>query len=155
MLCLAAGGWPFLGCAVVKALRGLLAANGLVFLLRGGLNLLQPTSFYLAEGAPENAMDAVRILGITYGTVGVIQLGMLSSRDRNALRVVAGGSMLFAAGVAAQALAQGREPSDTFHQIRNASAAENIAVAALYAGLLYREGRQHRQSLPTAAALTD
>ena len=59
------------------------------------------------------------------------------------------------AGVAAQALAQGAEPSDTFHQIRVASAAENIAVAASYAGLLYRESRQHNQSLQTEAAPTD
>ena len=128
----------------MRALKRLLAVNGLVFLLRASLNILRPTSFYLAEGAPDNAIDAVHVLGITYAAFGLIQLGMWRSQDRTAVRVVAAGSMLFASGVALQALGQNSSPPDTFHQIRRASAAENIAVAALYATLIIRERRQHR-----------
>jgi hypothetical protein len=127
----------------VRALKRLLAVNGLVFLLRAGLNILRPTSFYLAEGSPDNAVDAVHVLGITYAAFGLVQLGMWRSQDRTAVRVVAAGSLLFASGVALQALGQDPSPPDTFHQIRMASAAENIAVAALYTTLLIRERRQH------------
>ncbi len=131
----------------MRALKSLLALNGLVFLLRGGLNLTRPTSFYLAEGAPVNAMDAVRVLGITYVAFGLVQTGMWFTPDRIAVRVVAGSSMLFASGVALQALNQDAALPDSFHQIRLLSAAENVAVAALYAALLYREHGYHRQSV--------
>ena len=125
----------------MRALKRLLAVNGLVFLLRAGLNIFRPKSFYLAEGAAENAIDAVHVLGITYAAFGLIQLGMWRSQDRTAVRVVAAGSMIFASGVALQALGQDSSPPNTFHQIRLASAAENVAVAALYAALLIRERR--------------
>ena len=99
----------------MRALKRLLAVNGLVFLLRASLNILRPTSFYLAEGAPDNAIDAVHVLGITYAAFGLIQLGIWRSQDRTAVRVVAAGSMLFASGVALQALGQNSSPPDTFH----------------------------------------
>lgn len=135
----------------MRALKSLLALNGLVFLLRGGLNLTRPTSFYLAKGAPDNAMDAVRVLGITYVAFGLVQTGMWFTPDRIPVRVVAGSSMLFASGVALQALKQDAALPDSFHQIRRLSAAENVAVAALYAALLYREHDDRRQSVPAIA----
>jgi hypothetical protein len=100
----------------VKALKSLLALNGLVFLLRGGLNLTRPTSFYLAKGAPDNAIDAVRVLGITYVAFGLVQTGVWFTPERTAVRVVAGSSMLFASGVALQALNQDAALPDSFHQ---------------------------------------
>jgi len=123
----------------VRALKTLLAVNGLVFLIRALLNVFRPTSFYLESGAPEYASDAVRVLGITYGVLGFIQLGMWRVSDRRAVVVVSSGSLLFAAGVAVQAMTQEGSSTDSFHQMRLASAAENVAVAALYAFLLYRE----------------
>jgi hypothetical protein len=59
--------------------------------------------------------------------------------DRRAVLVVSSGSLLFAAGVAVQAMTEEGSSTDRFHQMRLASAAENVAVAALYAFLLYRE----------------
>lgn len=126
------------------ALKRLLALNGLVFLLRAALNLIRPTSFYLADGAPENAVDAVHVLGVTYAAFGFIQLGMWRSNDRTAVRVVAQGSLLFALGVAIKALSQDSAPPDTFHQIRLASATENAFLVVIYAALLNRERKQHR-----------
>lgn len=126
----------------MTALQKLLALNGLVFLLRAALNVLRPTSFYLSPGAPENAEDAVRVLGITYAAVGVVQLGAARSVDRTALRIVATGSALFAGGVALQAISQSSSPPDAFHRIRVASAVENVLVAGLYLALLLRERRE-------------
>ena len=123
----------------MRALKTLLAINGVVFLIRAVLNVFRPTSFYLESGAPEYAGDAVRVLGITYGVFGLIQLGMWQVVDRRAVRVVSWGSLLFASGIALQASAQGGSSTDSFHQMRLASAAENVAVATLYAFLLYRE----------------
>jgi hypothetical protein len=123
----------------MRALKTLLAVNGLVFLVRAFLNVFRPTFFYLESGAPEYARDAVRVLGITYGVVGFMQLGMWRVSDRRAVRVVSSGSLLFAAGVAVQASTQEGSSTARFYQMRLASAAENVAVAALYAVLLYRE----------------
>lgn len=129
----------------MRALKTLLAVNGLVFLIRALLNVFRPTSFYLESGAPEYASDAVRVLGITYGVLGSIQLGMWRVSDRRAVLVLSSGSLLFAVGVAVQAMNQAGSSTDRFHQMRLASAAENVAVAGLYAFLLYRE---HQSATP-------
>lgn len=126
----------------MAALTKLLALNGLVFLLRAALNVVRPTSFYLSSEAPENAKDAVRVLGITYAAMGVVQLGAARSADWTAVRIVATGSALFAGGVALQAFSQSSSPLDTFHRIRIASAGENLLVAGAYVALLHRERRQ-------------
>jgi hypothetical protein len=78
-------------------LRGLLAINGAVFLVRAYLNIARPTSFYLQGDAPKYAIDAVRIVGIAYATLGLIQLGTSVTSEREALRTVAAASMVFAA----------------------------------------------------------
>jgi hypothetical protein len=122
----------------MRALKLVSAGNGCVFLLRAARNLTEPTSFYLPADAPAYARDTVRVLGITYAALGVIQLGMCVVRDERAVRTVAGASMLFAAGVALQAAAQGSTSADAFHRLRLGSAAENVGVAALYAVLLLR-----------------
>lgn len=123
----------------MRSLKTLLAVNGLVFFIRAVTNLVRPTSFYLESDAPKYAVDAVRVIGITYAALAVIQLGMWRVDDRRAVRAVAGASQLFAAGIAVQAATQGSSSTDTFHRIRFASAAENAAVVVLYALLLHRE----------------
>lgn len=90
----------------MRWLKTMLAVNGAVFLWRGSLDILQPTSFYFQSDAPVYAMDAVRILGITYVALGLIQLGVWPVTDRRAVRIVAGGSLVFAACVAVQAATQ-------------------------------------------------
>jgi hypothetical protein len=115
-----------------------LAVNGVVFLVRAGLDIVRPTSFYLAAGAPAYAVDAVRVLGITYATLALVQLGVSRLADPRAVRLVAAASMLFAAAVAVQASLQSSGTTDAFHRLRWGSAAENVLVATLYAMLLYR-----------------
>ncbi|WP_088284849.1 hypothetical protein [Kineosporia sp. A_224] len=126
-------------------LRVVLAVNGAVFLVRAGLNLHSPTTFYLAAGAPANAMDAVRVLGISYATLALIQLGASRVSDASAVRVAAAASMFFAVGVATQALLLAPGAMDTFHRLRWGSAAENVLVAVAYAVLLYRS-RRHAET---------
>lgn len=125
----------------MRVVRVVLAVNGVVFLVRAGLNLIRPSSFYLAAGAPAYAMDAVRVLGISYATLALIQLGAARLTDARAVRMVCAASMLFAAAVAAQACLQGPGTTDAFHRLRWGSAAENALVASLYAVLLYRSRR--------------
>jgi hypothetical protein len=57
------------------------------------------------------------------------------------VRIVAGGSLLFAAGVAAQALTQGSASADAFHQLSLGPALENAGVAAAYTIRVHREMR--------------
>jgi hypothetical protein len=133
----------------MRMLRAVLAVNGLVFLVRAGLDIVHPTSFYLAAGAPADAVDAVRVLGITYATLALIQLGASRLGAAGAVRLVAAASMLFAAAVAVQASLQGSGTTDAFHRLRWGSAAENALVAALYAVLLYRgRPRGHPERVP-------
>jgi hypothetical protein len=127
--------------SAVRWLKVMLAVNGALFLWGGSLDILQPTSFYLEADAPVYAMDAIRVLGITYLALGLIQLGAWQVADRRAVRVVAGASLLFAAGVGVQAVTQGSASADAFHQLSPGPAAENLLVALLYAGLFAREIR--------------
>lgn len=126
-----------------------LAVNGGFFLWRGFLNILQPTSFYLEPEAPKYAMDAIRVLGITYLALGLIQLGTWCVPDRRAVRIVAGASLLFAAGVFAQAATQGSASTDSFHQLSPGPAVENLLVAVLYGGLLTWDAYSQRSTRAT------
>lgn len=135
----------------MRGLKILLAINGVFFLVRGLINIVQPTAFYLQPDAPRYAMDAVRVLAITYLAFGLIQLGTWWVVDRRAVRIVAFASLLFAAGVAIQVATQGSASTDGFHQadvigpLTLNNAAMNVLWTALYAGLLFRESR-----MPTA-----
>lgn len=125
--------------STLKALKTMLAINGVVFLVRAFTNLFRPTSWYVDADAPRNAVDAVHVVGITQGALGLTQIGMWTVDDRRAVRAVSGASMFFAVGIALKALSQGSSSTDAFHRMRYASAAENIGVAAVYGGLLLRE----------------
>jgi hypothetical protein len=131
----------------MRALKILLAINAVFFLVRGLINVVQPTAFYLESDAPGYAMDAVRVLGITYLVLGLIQLGTWWVADRRAVGIVAFASLLFALGVAVQVATQGSASTDGFHQadvfgpLTLNNAAMNVLWAVLYAGLLLRESR--------------
>ena len=83
----------------------------------------------------------MRIIGLAYAALGLIQLGMWWVSDRLAVRIVAGASLLFIAGSAAQAALQGTASTDTFHQIGLGAAAGGALIAVLYAALPNREGQ--------------
>lgn len=124
---------------MAKPLKIALALNGAVFLVRAGTNFLKPTSWYADADAPQSAVDAVHVIGIAYAALGLTQIAVSRASDRRAVRAVSGASLAFAAGMAAKALTQGSGPTDAFHRMRYASAAENVGVAALYAILLSRD----------------
>ena len=101
----------------MSSLRTALAVNGVVFLVRAAMNLLRPTSFY-ADGAPTGPhQDAVRVIGISYATLGLIQLGATRA-DLQAVRSTVAALGLFAAGVAVQAATQGPGPDSSPAAIR-------------------------------------
>jgi len=133
----------------VTWMKLLLVINGGFFLLRGALDIVQPTSFYLAPDAPGYAVDAVRVLGITYLALGLIQLGSWVVNDRRAVRLVASASVLFAAGVFLEALSQGSGSADQFHRLAPGPAVENLLVAAAYVALLLRDVRAERPTHPS------
>jgi hypothetical protein len=143
----------------MRALKVMLAYNGVESVLRGLVNLLVPTLFYLEPNAPKYAEDAVRVLGITYLALGLIQLNTWRVPDRRAVRAVAYASLLFAAGVAVQAATQGSASADTFHQagvvlgpVTLPNVGLNVLWTTLYAGLLVREDRQAHQASRRAAS---
>ena len=123
----------------MKSLKIALAINGVVFFVRAFTNIFKPTSWYIDRDAPKSAVDTVHVIGITYAALGVTQMGMWPVADRRAVRAVSGASALFAAGIGIKALTQGSGSADAFHRMRYESAAENVAVAVLYAVFLYRE----------------
>jgi hypothetical protein len=125
----------------MRWLKILLALNGVVFLWRAFNNIFRPTSFYLLSDAPKYAVDAVRVIGISFIALGLIQLGTWWVVDRLAVRIVAGASLLFAVGFVALAAMMGSTSADAFHRIRFGSIAENTVVVVLYAILLFRTGQ--------------
>jgi len=132
----------------MRALKVMLAYNGIESLLRGVAGLVVPTMFYLQPDAPEYAQDAVRVLAITYLTLSVIQLSTWGMTDRRAVRSVAVASMLFGASVAIQVATQGSASTDVFHQagvvigpVILSNLGLNVLWTVLYAGLLIRESR--------------
>ncbi len=132
----------------MRALKVMLAYSGFEFVARGIVNYIQPTTFYLQADAPRYAQDAVRVLAITYLAFGLIHLGAWRVNDRLAVRLVAGASMLFAAGAAIQAATQGSASTDVWHQagvvlgpVTLPNVGLNVLWTAIYAGLLFRESR--------------
>lgn len=143
----------------MRWLKVMLAYNGVESLLRGVANLVDPTMFYLQPDAPPYAMDAVRVLAITYLALGLIQLGAWRVQDRRAVRTVAGASLLFAAGVAIQVATQGSASTDVFHQagvvigpVTLSNLGLNVLWTVIYAGLLLRESRMAAAAAPSHAA---
>ena len=128
----------------MRWLKILLVINGLVFLVRGFLNITDPTSFYLEAEAPTYARDAVRVLGVAYLTIGVVQIGTWWAVERTSIMVVSAASMFFAVGVAILAITQGSASTDAFHDLSWGSALENAAVGLLYSALMVRAARMDK-----------
>lgn len=140
------------------ALKVMLAYSGLEFVARGIVNFVQPTTFYLQADAPRYAMDAVRVLAITFLVFGIVHLGAWRVNDRRAVRLVAMASMLFAAGAAVQAATQGSASTDLWHQagvvlgpVILPNVGLNVLWTVIYAGLLIREARMATPRVETGA----
>lgn len=123
----------------MRWLKILLAINGIAFVFYAVSNTVAPSSFFLPTEAPGYAVDAIRVLAVAYLALGLVQLGSWFVKDRQAVQLVAGASLVFVVGFAILAATQGTGSSDSFHQIGSAIAIGNGAVAVLYAFLLYRE----------------
>lgn len=121
-----------------ESVRRVLAANGVVFLVRALTNLTRPTSFFLDADAAPNAVDSIHVMGLTQVALGLTQLGIASSADVGSLRAAALASQLFAAGMAVKTLTMGRDSVDRFHRIRYGAAAENLFVVGLLGVALRR-----------------
>jgi len=91
--------------------------------------------------------------------LGVIQLGAWRLQERRAVRVIASASLLFAAGVAVQAMTQSPASTDAFHQagvvlgpVILPNVGINALVTAIYAILLLRKRQGAR---PEATAVVE
>ncbi len=125
----------------MRWLKILLAINGIVLLVYAATNTLAPTSYFLPSDAPGYAVDVTRVVGVGYLAFGLVQLGMWLVTDQMAIRIVAGTSLVYAAGFALLAFTSSASSSVTFHEIGVAAGIGNGLVAVLYAILLYREAR--------------
>lgn len=101
-----------------------------------------PTSYFLPADATGPALDAVRTVGLTYGALGLVLLGMWWVKDRLAVRIVAGAAFLFLVDFALQSATHGTGSSDPFHQLGLGIAVGNAVVAVLYVWLIYRENQE-------------
>ncbi len=123
----------------MRWLKIVLAINGVAYLFYAASNTVAPTSYFLPADAPGYAVDVTRVLAVAYLALGLIQLGTWMVTDRLAVRLVAGASLVYAAGFAILGVTVGTGSSDPFHQIGLAAGIGNGVVAVLYAILLYRE----------------
>lgn len=123
----------------MRWLKILLALNGVAFAFYGVSNIAMPTSYFLTADAAANAIDAVRVVGVLYLGLAVVQLGAWFLADRTAVRLVAVASIVPVAGFAAVAALQTAGSTDTFHQLGMVGVIGNAVVAVLYLFLLYRE----------------
>jgi len=97
------------------------------------------TSFFAPSDASGWGLDAVKLVGMGYLPLGIIQLGSWRIPDRFAIELIAVASLVYAAGFAALAAVAGSGSSDPFHQYGIGVAAAWAAVSLLYVWLIYRE----------------
>jgi hypothetical protein len=131
-------------------LRGSLAVNGAVFVLRGTLNVVAPNSFYLPPDPPRYAEDVVRLLGVTYLAVALAQLQAAWRGDDSAVRGMAAASMVFAGGAATVAASSAGSRATRFDRVRRGSAVENAALCVAYGALIARARSAAASHLPGA-----
>jgi hypothetical protein len=98
-----------------------------------------PTSFFAPTDASGYGLDAVKLVGMGYLPLGIVQLGSWRIADRFAVRLIAVASMAYAAGFALLAAMAGSGSSDPFHQYGVGVAGAWALVTLLYAWLIYRE----------------
>ncbi len=123
----------------MRWLKLLVAINGVIFVFYSGTNAFIPGLYFLPSDAPDYAVAVVHVVAVAYLTIGLVQVGTWMLTDRLAVRVVAFGSMVFAAGFAIVAGTAGTASSDGFHQFSLIAAVGHAIIAIVYAYLLYRE----------------
>lgn len=127
-----------------QRLRYTLAINGAVFALRGALNVVAPSSFYLPDDPPRYAKDVVRLLGVTYLAIASAQVQTALRGDDSAVRQIGAASMLFAGGAALVALSSGASRRTRFDRVKPGSALENGVLCVTYGALIVQAHRQRR-----------
>jgi len=126
----------------MRWLKILLVINGLAFILYGLEALYDPSPFWMPKGSPASVVDIGRAMGLTQLAIGVIQLGTWRITERVAIELVAGVSLVFAAGFGILlGMNTSTTSDDMFHQFGLPGAAAWLIVAAPFAGLMYRERR--------------
>lgn len=124
----------------MRWLKILLLVNGLASVLYVFSNILLPTSFFAPSDAVAGyGLDAVKLLGLGYLPLGIIQLGCWRVADRFSIRLIAVASMVYAAGFALLAATASSGSSDPFHQYGIGVTGAWLVVSVLYLWLLYRE----------------
>jgi hypothetical protein len=123
----------------MRWLKILLVVNGVASVSYVFSNILMPTSFFAPTDASGYGLDAVKLVGMGYLPLGIVQLGSWRIADRFAVRLIAVASMAYAAGFALLAAMAGSGSSDLFHQYGLVIAGAWALVAVLYAWLIYRE----------------
>ena len=124
----------------MRWLKVLLLVNGLASISYFFSNILLPTSFFApSDAAPGYGLDAVKLLGLAYLPLGIIQLGSWRVVDRFSIRLIAVASMAYTAGFALLGAMAGSGSSDPFHKYGMGIAAAWVVVTLLYAWLIYRE----------------
>lgn len=123
----------------MRWLKIVLAINGVVLIGYAVSNTVAPTSYFAPSDAPGYAIDVIRVVAVSYLALGLVQLGTWWVTDRRAVRLVAGASLVYAAGFGILGATIGTGSSDAFHQVGLVAGIGNIVVAVVYAFLLYRE----------------
>jgi hypothetical protein len=123
----------------MRWLKILLVINGLASIAYVFSNILMPTSFFAPTDASGYGLDAVKLVGMGYLPLAIVQLGSWRITDRPAISLIAIASMAYAAGFALLAAMAGSGSSDPFHQYGMGVAGAWGVVALLYLGLVYRE----------------
>lgn len=124
----------------MRWLKILLLVNGLASISYVFSNIVLPTSFFAPSDATAGyGLDAVKLLGLGYLPLAIIQLGSWWVADRFSIRLIAVASMAYAAGFAVLAMTASSGSSDPFHQYGIGVAGAWLVVTVLYLWLLYRE----------------
>ena len=123
----------------MRWLKILLLINGIASVSYTFSNILLPTSFFAPSDATGWGLDAVKLVGIGYLPLGIIQLGSWRIAERFTIELIAFASLVYAAGFALLAAVAGSGSSDPFHKVGVGIAAAWVVVALLYVWLIYRE----------------
>ncbi len=126
----------------MRWLKILLALNGVAYAYYGLSNIALPTSYFLPSDAADYAIATVRVVGVMYVALAIVQLGAWRIADRGAVRLISVASLVAAVGFAVQAALLGSGSTTVFQSVGVAVAAGYAVFAALFAILIYREWRE-------------
>ena len=127
----------------MRWLKILLVLNGAASVLYGLLGWFMPGQFWAPEGSPVTVVQIIHGLSSLQLALGIIQLGAWRMKERWGLELVSVASLFNAFAFAVVIyLASGTASNDMFHQIGVPGAAIWLAVALVYAFLIYRERQE-------------